>query len=328
MKSFVLFSIFSLLLSAPLCADHGVPGCGVAEVDRDTAEWVNALLNSQDSRLAPPKPRRGPSRKGPAETAPAPGGILDLPSGGGSVQEGAKEPAFQEIEVAFHVVTGGEEGKMGEEVVTTLLDNLNWAYRETPFRFRLRSVDFTDNKAWFEQCALGTETEAAMKENLAVEPDHVLNIYSCRPVGGKVPPGTVGIGSFPWKDVDKPWLHGVVIDPSALPTGHSQPGRHRGLTVAHEVGHYLGLIHTFQGGCQDRDDVADTPAQSGPTMKCMARIDSCPDQPGMDDVQNIMNYTDDDCMAHFTPGQIERMVKAVREFRPGLGAQTVAQATQ
>ncbi|HKV13036.1 MAG TPA: hypothetical protein VJ725_33145, partial [Thermoanaerobaculia bacterium] len=88
-------------------------------MDRDTAEWVNALLNSQDSRLAPPKPRRGPSRKGPAETAPAPGGRLDLPSGGGgTAQEGGEERVFQEIEVAFHVVTGGEEGKMGEEVVT------------------------------------------------------------------------------------------------------------------------------------------------------------------------------------------------------------------
>jgi hypothetical protein len=318
MKPFAFFITFSLLLSTALCADHGVPGCGVAEVDRDTAEWVNALLNSQGSRLVPPSPRRAPG--GPAESVPSGGGAP------GSAPLGeAEEPRVTEIEVAFHGVTSGEEGKMGEEVVAILLENLNWAYRETPFRFKLRSVDFTDNKAWFEQCALGTETEAAMKENLAVEPEHVLNIYSCKPVGGKVPPGTVGIGSFPWKDVDKPWLHGVVIDPSALPTGHSQPGRHRGLTVAHEVGHYLGLIHTFQGGCEDRDDVFDTPAQSGPTMKCVAQADSCPDRPGMDDVQNIMNYTDDDCMTHFTPGQVERMVKAVAEFRPRLGAQTVAQ---
>jgi Pregnancy-associated plasma protein-A len=137
----------------------------------------------------------------------------------------------------------------------------------------------------------------------------------------------VGIGSFPWKDLDKPWLHGVVVDPGALPTGHSLPGRHRGLTVAHEVGHYLGLIHTFQGGCADRDDVADTPAQSGPSMKCAVEVvDSCPDRPGVDDIPNIMNYTDDDCMAHFTPGQVERMVKAVTEFRPGLGEQAVAEA--
>lgn len=320
MKPFALFIIFSLLFSASLCADHGVPGCGVPEVDRDTAEWVNALLNSQGSRLVPPSPRRAPG--GPAESVPSGGGG----SPGGAPLGEAEEPRVTEIEVAFHGITSGEEGKMGEEVVAILLDNLNWAYRETPFRFKLRSVDFTDNKAWFEQCGLGTETEAAMKESLAVEPEHVLNIYSCRPVGGKVPPGTVGIGSFPWKDVDRPWLHGVVVDPSALPTGHSQPGRHRGLTVAHEVGHYLGLIHTFQGGCADRDDVFDTPAQSGPTMKCVAQADSCPDRPGMDDVQNIMNYTDDDCMTHFTPGQVERMVKAVAEFRPRLGAQTVAQA--
>jgi hypothetical protein len=308
MKPFALFIIFSLLLSASLWADHGVPGCGVPEVDRDTADWVNARLNSH---LKPP----GPAPGGPQESIPP------------SEEEVVLIPPDTEVEVAFHVVTSGAEGKIGEEVVAAVIENLNWAYRETPFRFELRSVDFTDNKPWFEQCGLGTGTEAAMKEKLAVDPAHVLNIYSCKPVGGKVPPGTVGIGSFPWKDLDKPWLHGVVIDPDALPTGKSLPGRHRGLTVAHEVGHYLGLIHTFQGGCADRDDVADTPAQSGPSMKCAVEaVDSCPDRPGLDDIRNIMNYTDDDCMAHFTPGQVERMVKAVAEFRPGLGGQTVALA--
>lgn len=311
MKRLTLFTVLTLFLCTVLHADHGVPGCGVPEVDRDTAEWVNALLSSQSSRRKPPGPTLAPG--GPQESAPS-GGRTEAPS-------------RKEVEVVFHVVTGGEEGKMGEEVVTAVIENLNWAYRATPFHFALRSVDFTENKAWFEQCGLGTETEAAMKENLTVEPAHVLNIYSCKPVGGKVPPGTVGIGSFPWKDLDKPWLHGVVVDPGALPTGKSLPGRHRGLTVAHEVGHYLGLIHTFQGGCADRDDVADTPAQSGPTIKCAVEVvDSCPDRPGVDDIRNIMNYTDDDCMAHFTPGQVERMVKAVAEFRPGLGGQTVAQA--
>lgn len=308
MKPLALFTVFAFLFCTILGADHGVPGCGVPEVDRDTAEWVNARLNSH---LKPPSPAPG----APQES---------IPPGESEVEEAR---AKQEVEVAFHVVMSGEEGKIGEEVVAAVIENLNWAYRETPFRFELRSVDFTDNKAWFAQCGLGTETEAAMKENLAVDPAHVLNIYSCKPLGGKVPPGTVGIGSFPWKDLDKPWLHGVVIDPDALPTGRSLPGRHRGLTVAHEVGHYLGLIHTFQGGCADRDDVVDTPAQSGPSMKCAVEVvDSCPDRPGMDDIRNIMNYTDDDCMAHFTSGQVERMVKAVAEFRPELGAQTVAQA--
>lgn len=311
MKSLALFTVFVFLFCTILGADHGVPGCGVPEVDRDTADWVNARLNSH---LKPPSPAPG----GPQES---------VSPGGAPLGEVEEARAKQEIEVAFHVITSGAGGKIGEEVVAAVVENLNWAYRETPFHFELRSVDFTDNKSWFEQCGLGTETEAAMKENLAVDPAHVLNIYSCKPVGGKVPPGTVGIGSFPWKDLDKPWLHGVVIDPDALPTGKSLPGRHRGLTVAHEVGHYLGLIHTFQGGCADRDDVADTPAQSGPSMKCAVEVvDSCPDRPGMDDIRNIMNYTDDDCMAHFTRGQVERMVKAVAEFRPGLGVQTVAQA--
>jgi len=91
-----------------------------------------------------------------------------------------------------------------------------------------------------------------------------------------------------------------------------------GKLLAHEMGHYLGLYHIFQGGCTDGDFVADTPAQFVPHFKCPVGIDTCPVSAGLDDVGNFMDYTQDTCMTHFTAGQVDRMVSQSQTYRPNL----------
>ena len=89
--------------------------------------------------------------------------------------------------------------------------------------------------------------------------------------------------------------------------------------LTHELGHWLGLLHTFEGdSCgtwNDGDGVADTPQhlESAEDDSCDAVIDTCPSQPGIDPVNNFMNSAV--CRNQFTPGQLARMYSQFNAYR-------------
>lgn len=86
-------------------------------------------------------------------------------------------------------------------------------------------------------------------------------------------------------------------------------GSRGGSVLSHEGGHYVGLMHTFQDGCSallDNDYCTDTPPVDAPNYgPCTAQINSCnfdvPDLP--DNIENYMDYTDNECMRMFTEQQ-------------------------
>lgn len=105
------------------------------------------------------------------------------------------------------------------------------------------------------------------------------------------------------------------------------------LLLAHEMGHYLGLYHTFEGACQnnncatDGDKVCDTPPDAAlyPAPSCSSPTNSCStdtlsgftiDVP--DQIANFMDYENPACTNEFTQGQADRMRAAITTQRPGL----------
>ena len=179
---------------------------------------------------------------------------------------------------------------------------------KTIYQFVLKGVTRTNNSAWYGLTpgypAPSTE-ENAMKTALRVGGEETLNIYSLN-LGG----GLLGIARFPWDHAAYPKVDGIMLLKDTFPGGTAAP-YNLGDTATHEIGHWLGLWHTFQGGCTTaNDNVSDTPAESGPFYGVPTAIrNSCTGVqfPGNDPTENYMDYTDDAYMYRFSTGQAQRV---------------------
>lgn len=104
---------------------------------------------------------------------------------------------------------------------------------------------------------------------------------------------------------------GIVIRHDRVGSIGTAAGTDDGRTLTHEVGHWLGLFHTFQGGCSDGDNCDDTPPVEGTftNANCPANGNSCStDSPNLPDMwENYMDYSNGSCMAAFTLQQIDVM---------------------
>ena len=282
----VVASLLLLLISNSLVAQEPQPWCATARPSRDSRGWFTELARE-------------------ARYAPRPKTTIRIP-------------------IAFHVVTDGKNGIISSQQIATLIQNLNWAYRDSSFSFYLYRADSIKNKAWYNSCVFNTANMQKLRKKAAKDVRYYLNVYSCKL--GK--PNFYGIATFPpGYPVPNPgltYLQGIALDPVALGSDQFPYG----LALAHEIGHYLGLFHTFetifndgQAECADPGDlVTDTPSQAGNTFgACPIGRDSCPTLAGADDIPNLMNYATDECWDHFTPVQGDLMLYALEHFRPTLG---------
>src|SRR5215203_900538 len=274
-------------------AAQGRDHCGTRHLDESTAAQYEAALTNFNSRRSPGQIRKS-----------------------GSVTIG----------VFFHVVNKGDgiaNGDVPAKWLRDQIDVLNAAYAgadpvagaasaNTPFRFEIVGVDRTTNAAWFN-AGIGSAEEREMKAALHVGGADTLNFY-VNNAGGNY----LGWATFPFWYEGDPLMDGVVVLYSSLPGGNCCTDRvyNLGDTGTHEVGHWLGLFHTFQGGCAAvyNDFVSDTPAERKPAFGCPAGLDSCPGA-GADPIENFMDYSEDSCMYQFTAGQSARMEALSLQYR-------------
>jgi hypothetical protein len=252
-----------------------------------------------------PDDQIAPERSGLVTTALAPGSVT--------------------INTYFWVIqANGTAGVSGTgfvpaEWINAQIDVLNTAFAglgpdgtgaNTPFRFQLAGGGYVVNSSWYN-AGIGTTAEFQMKSSLRTGTADDLNIWL------NAADGNLGYATFPSDYQFDPDRDGVVIFGATLPGSDFDP-YNLGDTGTHEVGHWLGLFHTFQGGCNGNGDfVSDTPAEASPAFGCAIGRDSCSNRTGLDPVENFMDYSDDFCMFRFTPGQSIRMDSMWVNFRQG-----------
>ncbi len=155
-----------------------------------------------------------------------------------------------------------------------------------------------------------------LKDLSAWDNKKYLNIYVVKSINGSV----AGYASFPGgPDAED----GIVVQHNYFGNIGSAAAS-TGRTTTHEVGHWLGLYHTFQDGCGDDpctsgDFVCDTPPQSLPNYECKDLNTCNNDSPDLNDQkENYMNYTPGSCQNMFTAGQAARIHGTLDSLRANI----------
>jgi len=238
------------------------------------------------------------------------------------------------LTLVFHVITATNgNGNVTDALIESQVDILNEDYlamagtnggngNDAAIQFRLATEDpdgnptngitRTVNNSWYNDAGTYYNT-------LAWDPARYVNVYT-NSAGGYLGyvPDLPQSGTLVGTNADR-----IVVLWSAVgrdaPIG---PPYDQGRTLTHEMGHYLGLWHTFANGCgsvgacyTSGDRICDTDPESSPTYGCPTSLVTCGYPVPK---ENYMDYSDDLCMEWFTTEQVRRMRCTLQYWRPDL----------
>ncbi|KAF2735974.1 hypothetical protein EJ04DRAFT_562924 [Polyplosphaeria fusca] len=216
------------------------------------------------------------------------------------------------IETYLHILLANETGEEYSPRIDSQFEYLNTQYNKWGYNFNLKRVTFVYNEEWAKDIDVDKENKM---HQLHRGNYNELNIYWVQGAGGGV--CSLPAGADEKVDQDKLDFDGCFV---GIPDSADNVSG----TLTHEVGHWFGLFHVFQGGCDgDGDYCDDTSPQLEPSRGKLATpgdLNSCPAKESctagvFDNVKNYMDYTD--CSSEFTPCQGGRMSYSWTELRNG-----------
>lgn len=262
----------------------------------------------------------------------------DCSGSGTSIQPHYDPERVYEIPVVFHIISASNgTGNIPDEAVHSQIEILNEDYLALPgrpgaqgndsrIRFALATIDPSGNPAtgimrytndnWFNNNQ--DPGRGDMKTAINWNPTLYLNIYT------NSASGALGYAYLPTDGAGAVY-DGVVLLWQAVGRNAPLAPYDQGRTATHEVGHYLGLYHTFDNGCGNNaspynsgDLIADTVPETEAHYHCVASNTACAGATGPNPIHNYMEYTNDTCMWEFSPEQINRMRCSIVHYRAEL----------
>ena len=175
-------------------------------------------------------------------------------------------------------------------------------------------IERVTNDSYFSEGDGGSSSP--MKTALHWDTTRYFNLYS----SGLDSVGLLGYATFPQESAGQP-DDGVVVAYQSVGLNPAYTPYDLGATATHEVGHYLGLLHTFQSGCgttstpfTSGDLLGDTNREKTANYGCAAVASGCNDNKNSP-IENYMDYSQDTCMTTFSVEQSNRIRCGIINYR-------------
>jgi hypothetical protein len=210
------------------------------------------------------------------------------------VGQGASGPSDQQIDQQIDALNEGFAGN-------------NRCVNSAGADFTVYTPDFANSGLQFTLEAIERVEDARCSGSCRRNIDGIVDSYA-QQESGKIKilvctdTSVLGLATFPWYG----GRQFCMVNEDTLPGGATN-GYNLGDTLTHELGHYLGLLHTFNGGCGSGDGVADTAQEAEPYSGCPSSSTWRRSCSSGDPAHNFMDYSSDRCMCTFTQGQSDRM---------------------